>query len=157
MLKKILILFVIGLVLLGAWYVFCPASVSGAGKTIPTSTLVKATSGPLPDLVVSKLQVKPYPKKAKNVVVMFEIKNQGGDLADNPNVKIEIMNDAGQVVDSRTIENFTPGAKAGSCVFTIDDTKKYQVKATADYNNYVRESDENNNNRQLTFSIGRTI
>jgi subtilase family serine protease len=157
MLKKILILFVIGLALVALWYAFRPVSAPKVGETIPTSTQVKAVSGPLPDLVVSKLQAKPHPKKAKNVVVTFEIKNQGGSLADNPDVKLEIINDAGQVIDSRTVENFTPGAKAGSCVFTVDDTQKYQVKATADYHNYVRESDETNNNRQLTFSIGRKI
>lgn len=154
MLKKILVLIVIALALIAAWYVFRPVSESKAVEAAPTLTLAE----PLPDLVVSKLQVKPHPKKSKQVLVTFEIKNQGGDVYDRkPDVKVEVLNKEGEVVDSQVIKNFTPGTKAGSCTFTVDNTKQYQVKAIADYHNFVRESDENNNNRQLIFSIGRKI
>ncbi|MDD5382517.1 MAG: CARDB domain-containing protein, partial [Candidatus Margulisbacteria bacterium] len=95
----------------------------------------------------------PHPKKAKQIEVSYEIKNQGGDLLDKSNIKLQVINAQGKVVDSKVVDK----TDAGTASFTIANAGKYQIKATADYNDQIRESNESNNSRTVSFSFGVKI
>ncbi len=109
---------------------------------------------PLPDLVVGKLTAVQHKTKKKTVVVNYQIKNLGAPTAAKTTLKLQVINGEGKVVATKTVGEIDPGSVGGTETFTLNKTGNYTVRATADYNNLLRETDESNNDRFVQFSIG---
>jgi|GEM_PF-6935013 len=141
--KKIVLLFLA---------IFCLVVASEAKTTVTTTTL-KATKNK-PDLVVSDLKVIPAKIQPNKVIVVYQLKNIGVSNNQKTNVQLQLLDEQGNVIDTRTVNQIDLGAPKGSATFSVRDKKRYTIKATADYNNFIRETDETNNSRNLSFGVG---
>jgi len=104
-----------------------------------------------PDLVVTNIKIDQEHNK-----IIYSVKNQGRGIADPSVSSVDILNDQKM---GKSLKNSIPSLPPGrSYTATINYpvmTKgKYQVKATADYNNFIGESDELNNSNTMSLSIG---
>jgi subtilase family serine protease len=152
MIKKTLWIVILALLLVAAWIV-----VQGGPKTAVTSTTTTTITSALPDLVIAKVAVTPHQTKPKTVTVVYQVENQGGKAAGQHGVKLQVIDVKGKVVATKTVDKLDLGASSGQAVFTVKDNGRYTIKAIADYNNQVRESNETNNSRTVAFGIGIKI
>lgn len=118
-----------------------------------------SVTGMRPDLTVHKLKIDSS-KHAKTgkVTITYTIKNTGGYVSQPTKVKIESINDKNTPVIIQTTPAIDPGnTYTSSVTYNIAKGQKYVFQATADYNNAMRESNEQNNTNALKFSVGRTF
>lgn len=113
----------------------------------------------LPDLTVSKLKIdSSLHAKTGKVKLSYTIKNIGGYASKPVKIKIESINDKNTPVIIQTTPAIDPGnAYTSTVTYKITKGQKYVFQATADYNNAMRESNEQNNTNALKFSIGRAF
>ncbi len=111
----------------------------------------KTANFPAPDLIIQTITWSPEsPTESDNVTFTVTIKNQGSGRADSSRVAYYIEGSPAVYQDVQEInagalvtKTFTWTARAGS----------HEIKAIADSNNVVTESDETNNERTVTFSV----
>ncbi len=112
-------------------------------KTITFSTLA-------PDLLIEAITWLPAnPSIGDNVTFTVTIKNQGSGKADYSRVAYYI-NDT--YLTSATVNPIDPAASANRTFAWIARADSHAIKAVADSNNVVTESDETNNEKTITFS-----
>ena len=117
------------------------------GNTIlpPTSTLVQE-----PDLIIEDITWRPLnPSPAEMVTFTITIKNQGDGSAPASQVYYYID---GSERGSGTVSSIPAGGKVVNGFSWRVERLTYTVKVVADYNNNVIESDETNNEKEITFS-----
>jgi len=111
----------------------------------------KTVTFPAPDLIIEAISWSPEnPQKGDNVTFSVTLKNQGSDRADSSRVYFYTDGSSrgyqdvqGIDVDATVTKTFTWTAQVGS----------HAIKAVADPDDTVTESDEDNNEKTVTFSV----
>ncbi|NQE45143.1 hypothetical protein C5S31_03850 [ANME-1 cluster archaeon GoMg2] len=105
-----------------------------------------------PDLIIQDISVDPYsPQKGATVTFTVKIKNQGSGSAGSSTVKYYID---GSYVASDSVPSLSAGSTSTQTfTWTADTCGNVQVKAVADANNAVSESNEGNNYKTKTVSV----
>lgn len=112
-----------------------------------------------PDLVVKEIKMDSTTLEAgQPVKIVYTIKNQGTHPSDPSVTSIKILSEEGKEMSKsikKDIPSIAPNETYTAVVSCPLRTKgKYIIKATADYNNMIMESNETNNSNSLRFSIG---
>lgn len=112
-----------------------------------------------PDLVISDMKIdSSHVKKDGKIDVIYTVKNRGKTAAKAHKIKIENVSSSDTPVVQVNAPAIGPGSSFTNRVtYSVAEGKKYIFKATADYNNMVKESNENNNSNSLSFSFGRSF
>ncbi|MCX5748833.1 MAG: hypothetical protein NTZ10_01115 [Candidatus Saganbacteria bacterium] len=136
-------------------------------KTVPAcmiamiliSSTALSAPPPLPDLAVTDIKVdNSHVKKDGKVDVIYTVKNQGKAAAKASKTRVEALTTGNMPVIQQNVPSIDPGnIYANRVTYSVSAGKKYLFKATADYNNTVRESNENNNSNSISFSVGRSF
>ena len=118
-----------------------------------------SASPPMPDLVVTDIKVdNSHIKKDGKIDVIYTIKNNGAAMAKASKVRIESLTTRNSPVIQQNAPSLDPGnVSTNRVTYSVSPGNKYLFKATADYNNMVRESNENNNSNTISFSAGRSF
>jgi len=112
-------------------------------RTVTFSTLA-------PDLIIEAITWSPEnPQESDNVTFTVTVKNQGAGRADSSYVAYYVD---GTYLTSASVNATDPGASVNVTFNWIALTGSHTVKAVADSNGKVTESDETNNERTVTFS-----
>ena len=123
------------------------------GKASTNSATQTITVNGRPDLVVSALAANPsQPKQGSTVTLTATVKNQG--QANAGASKTEFLLDGKTVLGTVNTAALAPGATVQvSANWTKVKKGQHTIKATADRNNAVAESDENNNATSITVTV----
>ncbi len=112
-------------------------------KTVNFTTLA-------PDLIIQNITWSPdNPSKNDDVTFTVGIKNQGSGRADNSHVGYYID---GEYLSSASVAVLESGASENYTFAWTAKEGSHAVKAVADYNNWLFESDETNNEKAVNFS-----
>ena len=110
----------------------------------------KTITFPVPDLIIETITWWPEsPSVEGTVTFTVTIKNQGSDKADYSHVAYYI-DDA--YLTSASVNPIDPGASANKTFRWIAQAGSHIIKAVADGDNFISESDETNNERTVTIS-----
>jgi hypothetical protein len=122
----------------------------------PTVTPTEAPAGDLPDLLITSLKVDAAdPRQGVPLYIIAEIENQGDGAARNFRWAWRVCVTEGcdytEAPGALTLE---PGEKAiAQMAYTFKGWSNYTTEAWADSREEVRESNEDNNTRQLTIAV----
>lgn len=109
----------------------------------------------LPDLKISKVSVS-NPGSNGKVIVRYTIKNTGTAVAKSSTTKLALTDKKGAIYDS--VPGLTPGSSVSRTVeYVVPEKGRFEINATADYNNIIAEKNEINNQNSVSFSIGRSF
>jgi archaellum component FlaG (FlaF/FlaG flagellin family) len=105
-----------------------------------------------PDLIIQDISWNPYsPQKGDTVTFTVKIKNQGSGSAGSSTVKYYID---GSYVASDSVPSLSADSTSTQMfTWTVDKCGNVPIKAVADANNAVSESNEGNNERTETVSV----
>lgn len=128
-------------------------SVDNQGGQIMEINGGKLISGSLPDLIIESLTHSPRsPKKSQNITFTAVVKNIGGAPSGTFNLTLKVGGETNG--ENYTIPNLGPGES-----FTVQRQEilnveqNYRNTATADSNNDVAESNENNNQKIDNYRV----
>ena len=112
-------------------------------KTVTFST-------PAPDLIIEAITWAPEnPQKSDDVTFTVTIKNQGTGKADSSRVHFYIDGSSRGYLNVQEID---AGDKVATTIIWIAQAGSHAIKAVADSDDKVTESDETNNEKAVTFS-----
>ena len=103
-----------------------------------------------PDLIVQSVSWSPQnPSKGDNVVFSVIIQNQGNTKSSLTNTILYVD---GVSKGSQNIDAINPGSTATKTFSWIASAGQHTIRVTVDEENYVKESDETNNEQSFPFS-----
>jgi len=116
----------------------------------------KKDDKPSSDLVITRIKVDTSDKN--NAKIIYTVENQGETAVSASAASIKVLSSAGKEIGA-SIKNDIPSlppstSYTGEINYPIRSKGKYLIKATADYNDKIAESNELNNSNTIKFSIG---
>lgn len=129
-----------------------------AGVYIISNTQTKKPEA-LPDLAVVQVKaVVPAVKKVKTIKVRYVVQNQGKAAAAASISTVSLFSENGQLAGKVSQINVPPLPAGGSYTaeisYPIVAKGRYSIKAVADYNDRIYESNESNNYNVVKLGVG---
>ena len=114
---------------------------------------VCAKHTPKPDLVISSVKVKT--NVDNSVKIVYTVKNQGTAPSKPTVTHFQMLSAQAKESIKNAVPSLPPNRSYTAEInYTMAQKGRYDLKATADYNNKINEIDETNNFNTLSFSVG---
>ncbi len=111
---------------------------------VPTNKTAKSAR---PDLVVSKINYSPgSPKENEEITIWVFVKNIGHNRADLSGLRLQVGGESASIAPVAQVPDLNPGKEwRYERKVTLNRAGNYRITATADAQNALTESNENNN------------
>ncbi len=134
-----------------------PTTTPAATQTVtPTTTPTEVSEEDLPDLVITSLKADTDdPRQGNPLYIIAEIENQGDGAAQNFHWawRVCVTEDC-EYIEAPNALTLEAGEKAiAQMAYTFRGWADYTTEAWVDSREEIRESDEENNKRQLTLAV----
>lgn len=127
--------------------------ISGAAlgfSRAPERATAEAAAAKLPDLTVTKVTAVPG---KRGVRIKYTVKNIGKAPAKASKAKVHVANENIDV--TQVTPSLMPGESYSTSLdYAVAKGKRMQINVSADYGNEIRESNEQNNDNTINFSVG---